>query len=220
MRVSSCYWKIICVIFYLLSLPTISRASEVLIISSEAVSIGKSFLYVREKTGHNDAPEIDKFLAIVGLDNKTQIKRTGCGYSWCMAYVVTIFDTTSRKNGKKCPVLKTARVYSQWMYARSNDLRYDIISRDELISGIKVPRAGDIGIMKHGVKNANWDGHTFITQEKVPKKLQILTVEGNTNSVGARESTSSDQGVWEKKRAYTSIEGLIRIKNYENLRKN
>jgi hypothetical protein len=174
------------------------------------VSSAKTFLYLREKTGHNDAPEIDMFHKYLGLDNQAEIKRYRTGYSWCAAFVDWQYKTASEQLGIKNPLYKTPRVYNLWKYARANELKYTIIYQDDLVSGTIKGRPGDVMIMRHGPVNTNWNGHTGVIE--LPTTTFAATIEGNTNGKGERESTSSDQGVWRKKRTFTSMEGLIRVK--------
>ena len=43
----------------------------------QALKVAEGYTYVREKTNHNDAPEIDRFLKYVGLAPHL---------SWCLAF--------------------------------------------------------------------------------------------------------------------------------------
>lgn len=117
-------------------------------------------LGVREATGHNDGPAVEKFLAAVGL---------GKGYSWCMAFVYWCAKQAAAELGLKNPLKQTGGVLDEWNSGRGTHL--------------SEPEIGCIGIMDHG----GGQGHTFIVTGVFTDKDIIHTIEGNTNDDGSRE---------------------------------
>lgn len=168
-----------------------------------AVSSSAHYLGVRERTGHNDHPLIDKWAKEVGLDNKAQIKQTGMGYSWCLLFVRGMYQEASTKLSVKNPLPKIAGVVNLFEYAKANELRFKVIDTDDVIAGVEKAVTGDILIMIH----KGGKGHTGIITPK-SSNLQVNSREGNTNQAGSREG----DGVYNKVRTVSSLSSLIRVK--------
>lgn len=117
-------------------------------------------LGVREATGHNDGPAVEKYLASVGL---------GKGYSWCMAFVYWCVKGAASDLGLKNPLKQTGGVLDEWNSGRGVH--------------IEVPEPGCVFIMDFG----GGEGHTGIVSGVFLDKGEIHTIEGNTNDDGSRE---------------------------------
>lgn len=92
--------------------------------STKALKVAISQLGVQEEPkGSNRGPQVDRYLASVGL---------GPGYSWCMAFVYWCF----REAGVASALLTTGGVLRQWN------------ERPKL--RVTKPRPGDIFIMDYG----------------------------------------------------------------------
>lgn len=114
---------------------------------------------VREATGRNDGPEVERYLAHVGL---------GKGYPWCAAFVSYHLSECGVKNPKSAwsPAFASAadRVWQPRKAVRS-PLPGDVFS----IYYVQLKRPGHVGFV------TSTDGR------------YILTVEGNTSGPGSRE---------------------------------
>jgi hypothetical protein len=165
----------------------------------------KKYLKLREKTNNNDSPEIDAMFKYVGLDNQKQFKTTGCGYSWCAAFVLYNYYEASLKLSVPQPLPKTAGVANLWNITKANPIRYRTIPVSQVRLGLIKLQPGDVIIWKHGTAAFNL-GHTGIHKEQLSMS-EIYSVEGNTSGkVLSREGC----GVFENKR-YLSATGSMSI---------
>lgn len=166
------------------------------------------YLHVREKTNHNDALEIDKFLGYLGLPK---------GLSWCAAFVVYNYKEASESLNMKNPLPRYGRVSMLWEYARANELRYRVIGVEELAMRSAKLQVADIPVWAHGriPESGNFDGHTGIVLKQTDDKT-FLSREGNTmpsNSGNQREGG----GVYDRKRGMGigsgfRVLGFIRVR--------
>lgn len=134
-----------------------------------------------KETTNNGGPQVDKYLATVGL---------GTGYAWCMAFVVWSYQQAAQSTGIKSPLTKTGGVLKQW---QSIPAQYRKTT----------PSVGSIFIMDLGKGN----GHTGIVT-KVNTDGTINTIEGNTNSAG---SANGNAVLRRKRSAGAPIVGYITI---------
>lgn len=140
---------------------------------SLAVQKGKAYLHVREKTNHNDAPEIDRMLAYLGLPK---------GLSWCAAYSLTCYKDAADELRIKQPFPKYGRVAMLWSACQRNPLRYRAITSDEVRLGSVRLQPGDLPIFSHGAtKNGDFNGHTGLVVNQI-SNTEMQTIEGNTSS--------------------------------------
>lgn len=133
-----------------------------------AIAIALTQLGVRETTT-NAGPEVNRYLASVGLDP---------GVSWCAAFVHWVFGEASLALDVLNPCPKTGGVLHLWELAP-----------DE--AKVSEPVRGAIVIMDHGKGH----GHTGIV-ESVNGGGLIETIEGNTNRAGSREGDSVARHIW------------------------
>jgi hypothetical protein len=184
-------------------------------IAQQAVTNSYKYKNLREKTNHNDGPQIDEFHRYVGLDNQKQIKATGSGYSWCAAFVVYNYKEAAEFCGKAQPLPKTAGVANLWNRAKENPVRYTTFTVEQVRLGLIKLQPGDMPIWKHGTaKQAFTTGHIGLTISQV-SNTKLKTIEGNT-SPGEGGSQSDGGGVYFRDRYLSPsnfyILGFVRIK--------
>lgn len=71
--------------------------------TTKVLEIAKSQIGVREATGHNDGPAVEKYLASVGL---------GKGYAWCQSFAYWVCKEAYGKENN--PLVKTGGVLRNW----------------------------------------------------------------------------------------------------------
>lgn len=152
-------------------------------LSDKVLEIASGQLGVEEEPkGSNSGPEVNQYLASVGL---------GKGNPWCMAFVYWCVNEAAKQQAVKNPLVKTGSVLDQW---KRTKLRL-LPARS---GGIK---PGDIFIMDFG----GGKGHTgFI--EMIENGI-AHTIEGNTNDEGGREGYE----VCRRQRTITSFKGVIQL---------
>jgi peptidoglycan hydrolase-like protein with peptidoglycan-binding domain len=140
-------------------LPAVSQpAVQSRVLRFRAIEVAKSYLWVREQSGHNDGKEVEGFLHNVGLTK---------GYAWCMAFLYSNFLTAAQQLGTVNPVPMTAGVIDCW-------------NKVPLGLRITVPQAGDQFIMDFG----NGAGHTGHVTD-ITADGYIHTIEGNAQPLTA-----------------------------------
>jgi hypothetical protein len=178
-------------------------------LGNAVIQAAQKLLYVRERTNHNDAPEIDKILAWLGLPK---------GLAWCLAFclwswhqVVTPF-----------PFPKIARCATFWEETQDNEWRFKTFTPEDISWGTAKAQAGDIGIFAHNPNGKkNWDGHAVLIERQLTNTT-FKTIEGNTvagpgGSVAEQRGTATTgkkQGVYERVRSVGGktfpLEGFVR----------
>jgi len=128
-----------------------------------AVAIAVSQLGVRESGGNNRGPQVEQYLASVGLDP---------GFSWCAAFVFWCFRQASQQLGLVNPCPRTAGAVRLWTLTEP-------ICRD------LVPAPGSIYVLDHG----GGKGHAGII-ESIDDEGTIAEISGNTNAAGSREGNA------------------------------
>ena len=130
-----------------------------------ASQVGK----LEQPLGSNAGPEVDAYLASVGLDS---------GNFWCMAFVFWCFREAAKSLPVKNPAIKTGLVLDAWNRARSGGL-VTLTTEQALHDPSKI-NPGMVFIMSTGAGS----GHTGIV---VAVRGSVLeTIEGNTNDGGSR----------------------------------
>jgi hypothetical protein len=132
-------------------------------LSETALSIAISQLGVHEQGGQNRGPEVDQYLAAVGL---------APGYSWCAAFVFFCFKQAADQLGLVNPCPKTAGAVRMWTLT-------------EPICRATEPSAGAIYVLDHG----GGKGHAGIV-EQVGGDGTMIEISGNTNAAGSREGNA------------------------------
>lgn len=161
-KVGSITWS---VLFGQVSVPISQEAANDFL--KEALKVAVSQIGVMEKPlGSNMGPEVNKYLASVGL---------GPGQFWCMAFVYYCFDKAAEKLGRNNPLVKTGHCMTHWNSTKGKKiLSSDAVNNPSLI------KPGQIFIINTGGSS----GHTGIV-EKLDGGF-LHTIEGNSNTSGSR----------------------------------
>jgi len=130
----------------------------------KAMEIALSQVGVREVGGNNRGPDVEKYLASVGL---------GPGYAWCAAFVVWCYrEATLRTSGGiALPLRRTAKVSRLWQHAPDRWKSAE-------------PSIGAVYIHLEDPEDPDSEGHTGIVTSFTDRSL--MCVEGNTNAAGSR----------------------------------
>lgn len=135
-------------------------------------------LHVRELTGKNDGPEVEKYLAATGL---------GKGHPWCAAF------TTYNLNAFNIPNPKSA-------WSPSWAMSKDIVWQPKGNKANNKVLPGDCFTLFY--PKLNRVGHVgFVVDETFS---HFITIEGNTNDGGSREG----DGVYKKKREKSKVHAV------------
>lgn len=164
-----------------------------------SVQKGKSYLHVREKTNHNDAPEIDRMLAYLGLPK---------GLSWCAAYSLYCYKEGADELRIKQPFPRYGRVAMLWSACKANPLKYKAITADQVRLGSVQLRPGDLPVWANGtIRDGDFSGHTGLVITQLSPRT-FRSIEGNTSS-GNKGSQSDGNGVFIRERSISP--GSFRI---------
>lgn len=160
------------------------------------VEMAKKLIGVKETGGENRGPEVDQFLAAMGLDK---------GNPWCMSFVQYCARSVDRqyqeKNMDTIPVtlFPSGHVMTVWNQA----------PKSAKIVGEVHP--GLLAIWQHYSNGIATDkGHVGIVSE-VFGQNDVMTIEGNTGA-GLRLVRDGD-GVYEKRRVLGQM-GTLRFKGF------
>lgn len=134
-------------------------------LTEAALAIAVSYIGVKE-TGHNSGPEVDRFLASVGLDP---------GFAWCASFVFFCFREAAQQLGLVNPVPRTGGVLKMGRMT-------------EPICRATNPAPGYVYILDHG----GGVGHAGII-ETTNDDGTVTEVSGNTNEAGSREGNAVAQ---------------------------
>lgn len=130
-----------------------------MLVRLEALRVAGTHVGDRE-TSRNSGPEVDAFLASVGL---------APGFSWCVAFVFFCFREGAASVQQPNPCPHTAGALHLWA-----------LTPDAYRHGD--PEPGDVFVIDHG----HGLGHVGFV-ELVNADGTLVTVEGNTNGGGSRE---------------------------------
>lgn len=167
-------------------------------LGERVIEVAKSYLTLREATGHNDGPLIDRMLEYLGLPHNL---------SWCLAFCLWCYHQAITP----LPFPKIARCATFWQMVQENEVRYKTFDAEDVSWGVVKARPGDVMIFSrdHSPTVKNWDGHAaLVVAQLSPRKWR--TIEGNTNAAGSREG----DGVYLKERSVKNgtlnLEGFVR----------
>lgn len=159
-----------------------------------AAENGKKYLYVREKTNRNDHPDIDRFLAYLGLPK---------GLSWCAAYVLFNWKEAAEAQGVKQPLPRYGRVAMLKKVCEQNPLKYRWIPAEQVRMGSVKLQKGDLPMWASGtIRNGDFNGHIGMTLEQFTLR-SFQDIEGNTGPGNAGDQREGN-GVYIRTR---TIEG-------------
>lgn len=167
----------------------------------------EKYLYIRELTNNNDSPEIDMFLAYLGLPKHL---------SWCSAYIIYVHKEAAVTLQIKNPLPKYGKVSALWEITQENELRYKTFEAEEVLSGEIKLNKSDIPIWASGlIKNNDFSGHTGLVRYQITKD-KFATIEGNTTP-GDKGNQREGGGVYERERKLAigskfQVLGFIRVR--------
>lgn len=143
----------------------------------------QSYVGICEEGGNNQGYEVTAFLGAVGL---------GSGYAWCSAFVAYILDRCETPH--KINAWAPSAVANSVVWKRGDETVPPILPGDVFgIHYAKLKRIGHVGFVE------DWNEDSAFAN----------TVEGNTNSAGARDSETGDC-VMRKKRSKNTITRISR----------
>ncbi|WP_421977145.1 CHAP domain-containing protein [Roseivirga seohaensis] len=152
---------------------------------AKILSIARSQIGVREKTGNNDGFDVEKYLATTGL---------GAGYAWCAAYVNWVYQQAGI-----CKPTSLQAWSPSWF---PPERTYWSVGENEY----QPPMPGDVfGIF---FSSKGRIAHVGIIEDWNGKYAN--TIEGNTNDAGSREG----DGVYRKirlKKQISKVSNWIKI---------
>lgn len=124
----------------------------------------------------NSGPEVEKYLASVGL---------GKGNPWCQAYVYWVLDELSKKLGTKNPAPKVGTVKGHWDSAPAENK----LTIDKVRSNPELIRPGMVFVMWRDKSWASGGtlGHTGIVIKANPADKTFTAIEGNTDEKATGE---------------------------------
>jgi len=147
-----------------------------------AVRIAKLQIGVMESGGPNCGPEVERYLAAVGLPK---------GQPWCASFVYWVFNEAAKKLGDTNPLVRTGSVIDHWERAPAKAK----ISPEAAFEDLRILPPGTLFLIDHG----NHRGHIGIVV--AAEAAGLRTVEGNTNRGGGREG----DGVYARSRDYRIV---------------
>lgn len=173
-------------------------------IGAKVIEIAKSLLYIRERTGNNDHPMIDKMFDYLGLPHHL---------SWCLAFCIWCWHSTINP----IPFPKVARCSTFLETVKYNEFKYEVFDAEDIAWGTKKIQKGDILIFAHSkiAGKDNWNGHAALgISQNTPRSFN--TIEGNTNGAGSREGNGVYLKVRTPKNGNLSLEGIVRSRRLPN----
>lgn len=155
-------------------------------VGNEVIINAEKYLYVREKTNSNDTPEINTWLKNCGL---------GKGYSYCQAFVASMYKITYNSVNQKSPWPMTAGVAKFAEYCNKRPFEFKVISTKKLNWGIDKIESGDVISWKHGnsiFNGFNYQGHAGLGIKNI--KSNIYTIEANTKAGPGGDQSGTVKG--------------------------
>jgi hypothetical protein len=175
-------------------------------LQTEAIKSAERYTYVREKTGKNDAPEIDLWLKYLGLP---------LGSPYCAAFALYNYHIAADKLKIQMPLPKIGRVSLLYKACQKNPYKYKTLSAKRVFLGIEKLEPGDLPAWAHGSAEGNFNGHTGIVLLQKDSET-FNSIEGNTGP-GAAGSQREGNGVFKRTRKLDigknfQVVGFIRVK--------
>jgi hypothetical protein len=178
----------------LLLVPSLLFASP----GPQVVKKAGEYTHVREKTNHNDAPEIDLFLKYVGLAPH---------FPYCLAFANFCWGQVAKPN----PYPRVGGTIRFMELVKAHPLRYKVYTAEDFRVGNGARMTGGIGIYFHNSRS----GHAVLFDKQVDLHT-FSTIEGNTVGVASKDAaeqrgegkTSKKQGVYRRVRSNRSSAGM------------
>lgn len=137
--------------------------------SAALLAAAQSYVGVTESGGNNRGPEIDAWLAGVGL---------GHGFAWCAAFLHGMGAEAAEQLQCENLVPRVAGVMHMWELANS-------------LFSASVPTPGAAYFVQHDTMH----GHCGIVESVAPDGT-VVEISGNTNAAGSREGDSVQRHTW------------------------
>lgn len=182
------------ILLFILLIPTISygycfdcHKRDMININEEVIQTAGKYLYVREKTNNNDAPEINRWL-----------KQTGAvkGDPYCQAFFSSMYKESFEQFNLKSPFPMNASVAKTAEYCNKRPLTFKMISTKKITWGINKAETGDLASWKHGSSIYNgfgYKGHAGLVKYSDDNK-NIYTIEGNTKAGPGGDQSGAVKG--------------------------
>lgn len=118
-------------------------------LAAEALAYALTQLGVTEHGGNNRGPQVEQYLAAVGLP---------AGNPWCAAWVVACFQEAAGKLGLPCPVPATGSSQRLWERAQA------------YVVADGIPQPGDVYVLAHSPST----GHVGIVEAVEPDRKSVV----------------------------------------------
>lgn len=141
---------------------------------------------VREARAANTGPEVNRYLASVGL---------GPGYAWCAAFVYWAISGAAKAAGIDPPFLRSAYCPDIHSWARHRDILHS------------TPQVGDAFLYLVPEGGRVWAHHIGLVTAVGGGRFR--TIEGNTN----RANSSEGDGVYQRDRPISAAYAFVRWSN-------
>ena len=171
-------------------------------IGEQIVKVAESLLYIREKTGNNDHPMIDKMFDYLGLPHNL---------SWCLAFCIWCVHSVVNP----MPYPKIARCSTFFEIVKKDTWKYKVGTPSDVAWNIYKVKPGTIIIFSQSkvAGKSNWNGHAALVDMKVTDNNRTwYTIEGNTNGAGSREGNGVYRKVRSIKQGGLALEGFVQFR--------
>lgn len=175
---------------YLLLAVLLAVAADAADLPAAATKNAHKYLDVRERTGNNDHPDIDRWLAYLGLPKYL---------SYCAAFSIYQYKEAADELRVKQPWPRYGRVARLWESCKANPLKYRAITADQVRLGSASLQPGDLPVWAHGtIRAGDFNGHTGLVIKQLSPR-SFVSIEGNTSS-GNKGSQREGNGVFIRNR--------------------
>lgn len=165
---------------------------------SSLVAIAKAEVGVKEEGGNNQGPKIREYQKATWL--------TPAAWPWCAAFMAWVLMKWTIAHETELEQLYKTEPISHWRCRDASAFGWiKWAEKNKLyVTDEKEPaKAGDIVVF-------DFSHIGMVVEDQLPGKDYIVTVEGNTNGKGERDSVSGD-GVWQKTRKTNLVKAYIRL---------
>jgi len=161
------------------------------------IHIARGLLGIRELTGNNDGPMIDRMLEYLGLPHNL---------AWCLAFCLWCCHMAVNP----MPFPKIARCSTFWERVQADDWKYRTFDAEDVAWGIEKVTPGTIMIFSSSkvAGKRNWNGHAELVE--LPETVRKWhNIGGNTNGAGSREGNGVYRKVRTARQGSLLLEGFV-----------